>query len=70
VLALEAPRLARSSADWHWLVERCSVTRILLADDGAVYDPRDPNDRLVLGVQGTLSEAALCVLRRRLHEGR
>jgi DNA invertase Pin-like site-specific DNA recombinase len=70
VCALEASRLARSSADWHRLVEICSITRTLLADDGAVYDPREPNDRLLLGVKGTLSEAELFTLRCRLHEGR
>jgi DNA invertase Pin-like site-specific DNA recombinase len=70
VLALEASRLARSSADWHRLVEICSITRTLLADDGAVYDPREPNDRLLLGVTGTISEAELFTLRCRLHEGR
>ena len=70
VLALEASRLARSSADWHRLIEICSITRTLLADDGAVYDPREPNDRLLLGVKGTLSEAELFTLRCRLHEGR
>jgi DNA invertase Pin-like site-specific DNA recombinase len=70
VLALEASRLARSSADWHRLVEICSITRTLLADDGAVYDPREPNDRLLLGVKGTISEAELFTLRCRLHEGR
>ena len=59
VLALEASRLARSSADWHRLVEICSITRTLLADDGAGYDPREPNDRLLLGVKGTISEAEL-----------
>jgi DNA invertase Pin-like site-specific DNA recombinase len=70
VLALEASRLARSSVDWHRLVEICGITRTLLADDGAVYDPREPNDRLLLGVKGTLSEAELFTLRCRLHEGR
>ncbi|MGA9669896.1 MAG: recombinase family protein [Terracidiphilus sp.] len=70
VLALEASRLARSSADWHRLVEICVVTQTLLADETAVYDPRDPNDRLLLGVKGTLSEAELFTLRCRLHEGR
>src|SRR5438445_6165129 len=70
VLALEASRLARSSADWHRLIEICSITRTLLADDGAVYDPREPNDRLLLGVKGTLSEAELFTLRTRLYEGR
>ena len=59
VLALEASRLARSSVDWHRLVEICGITKTLLADESAVYDPRDPNDRLLLGVKGTLSEAEL-----------
>src|SRR6202023_3213797 len=70
VLALEASRLARSCADWHRLVEICGITRTLLADHTAVYDPRDPNDRLLLGVKGTISEAELFTLRCRLHEGR
>ncbi len=70
VLALEASRLARSSLDWHRLVEICVVTDTLLADETAVYNPRDPNDRLLLGVKGTLSEAELFTLRCRLHEGR
>lgn len=70
VLALEASRLARSSVDWHRLIEICAITQTLLADDGAIYDPRDPNDRLLLGVKGTLSEAELFTLRCRLHEGR
>jgi DNA invertase Pin-like site-specific DNA recombinase len=69
VLALEASRLARS-AEWHRLVEICVVTQTLLADENAVYDPRDPNDRLLLGVKGTISEAELFTLRCRLHEGR
>src|SRR6516162_10162099 len=70
VMALEASRLARSSADWHRLVEICVITQTLLADESAVYDPRDPNDRLLLGVKGTISEAELFTLRCRLHEGR
>src|SRR4029077_3991126 len=69
VLALEASRLARS-AEWHRLVEICVVTQTLLADETAVYDPRDPNDRLLLRVKGTLSEAELFTLHCRLHEGR
>jgi DNA invertase Pin-like site-specific DNA recombinase len=70
VLALEASRLARSSVDWHRLVEICVVTKTLLADESAVYDPRDPNDRLLLGLKGTLSEAELMTIRCRMHEGR
>ncbi len=70
VLALEASRLTRSSADWHRLVEICVVTNTLLADETTIYDPRDPNDRLLLGVKGTISEAELFTLKQRLHEGR
>jgi DNA invertase Pin-like site-specific DNA recombinase len=70
VLALEASRLARSSVDWHRLVEICGITKTLLADETAVYDPRDANDRLLLGVKGTLSEAELMTIRCRLHDGR
>lgn len=70
VLALEASRLARSSADWHRLVEICVVTDTLLADESTIYNPRDPNDRLLLGLKGTLSEAELFTIRCRLHDGR
>lgn len=70
VLMLEASRLARNSSDWHRLIELCGLSHTLLADEGAIYDPRDPNDRLLLGVKGTLSEAELFTLRTRLHEGR
>jgi DNA invertase Pin-like site-specific DNA recombinase len=70
VLMLEASRLARCGSDWHRLIEICSVTQTLIADELAVYDPRDPNDRLLLGVKGTLSEAELMTLRTRLYEGR
>ena len=70
VLMLEASRLARSCSDWHRLIEICSVASTLIADEQAVYDPRIPNDRLLLGVKGTLSEAELFTMRTRLHEGR
>jgi DNA invertase Pin-like site-specific DNA recombinase len=70
VLSLEASRLARCCSDWHRLIEICGITRTVLADETAVYDPRDPNDRLLLGVKGTISEAELFTLRCRLHEGR
>jgi len=70
VLMLEASRLARNSSDWYRLIEICGLSSTLLADSGAVYDPRDPNDRLLLGVKGTLSEAELFTLRTRLYEGR
>ena len=70
VLMLEASRLARCGSDWHRLIELCSLSHTLIADEQAVYDPRDPNDRLLLGVKGTLSEAELMTLRTRLFEGR
>src|SRR6266498_1946101 len=70
VLMLEAARLARNHGDWYQLIEICGVSRTLIADEQAVYDPREPNDRLLLGVKGTLSEAELFTLRTRLHEGR
>src|SRR5881397_3430737 len=70
VLMLEASRLARNNSDWYRLIEICGVSATLIADEGAVYNPRDPNDRLLLGVKGTISEAELFTLRCRLHEGR
>ena len=70
VLMLEASRLARNNSDWYRLVELCALSGTLLADEGALYDPRDPNDRLLLGMKGTLSEAELLTLRTRLYEGR
>jgi len=70
VLMLEASRLARNNGDWYQLIEICGVSRTLIADEQAVYDPRDPNDRLLLGLKGTLSEAELFTLRTRLYEGR
>jgi DNA invertase Pin-like site-specific DNA recombinase len=70
VLMLEASRLARCGSDWHRLIELCSLSRTLIADEQTVYDPREPNDRLLLGVKGTLSEAELMTLRTRLFEGR
>jgi hypothetical protein len=70
VLMLEASRLARNNSDWHYLIEICGLRGTLIADEGAVYDPRDPNDRLLLGVKGTLSEAEVFTLRTRLYEGR
>lgn len=70
VLMLEASRLTRCGSDWHRLIELCSLSQTLIADEQAVYDPREPNDRLLLGVKGTLSEAELMTLRTRLFEGR
>jgi DNA invertase Pin-like site-specific DNA recombinase len=70
VLGLEMSRLARSSADWHRLLEMCALCGSLLADQDGIYDPTDPNDRLLLGLKGTLSEAEMFTLRNRLERGR
>jgi DNA invertase Pin-like site-specific DNA recombinase len=70
VLSLDASRLARSSADWHRLLELSALTRTLLIDEQTVYDPRDPNDRLVLGMKGTMADFELVWLRQRLEGGR
>jgi DNA invertase Pin-like site-specific DNA recombinase len=70
VFMLEASRLARNNSDWYRLIEICGVSGTLIADESAVYNPREPNDRLLLGVKRTLSEAELFTLRTRLYEGR
>jgi DNA invertase Pin-like site-specific DNA recombinase len=69
VLGLEVSRLARNSADWHRLLEICALTDTLILDEDGVYDPSHFNDRLLLGLKGTLSEAELHVLRARLQGG-
>jgi DNA invertase Pin-like site-specific DNA recombinase len=70
VLGLEMSRLARSSKDWHHLLELCAVFGTLLADQDGVYDPADCNDRLLLGLKGTMSEFELVTMRNRLERGR
>src|SRR5205814_3134601 len=67
---LEMSRLARSSKDWHHLLEVCAIFGTLLADQDGVYDPADPNDRLLLGLKGTMSEVELHTMRNRLDRGR
>lgn len=69
ILGLEMSRLARSCKDWHALLELCSIYRTLLADADGLYDPSHYNDRLLLGLKGTMSEAELHVLKSRLQEG-
>src|SRR5437868_1358627 len=69
VLGIEMSRLARSCRDWHQLLELCAVFGTLLGDADGVYDPCDYNDRLLLGLKGTMSEAELHVLRGRLEAG-
>ena len=70
VLGLEMSRLARSCKDWHQLLELCGVFRTLLADADGLYDPTDYNDRLLLGLKGTMSEAELHILKSRMLEGK
>jgi len=70
VLGIAMSRLARSCKDWHQLLELCALFRTLLADQDGLYDPTDFNDRLLLGLQGTFSEAELHTLRGRLNAGR
>jgi DNA invertase Pin-like site-specific DNA recombinase len=69
ILGIEMSRLARSCKDWHQLLELCAIFRTLLGDQDGLYDPTDPNDRLLLGLKGTMSEAELHVLRGRLRQG-
>jgi DNA invertase Pin-like site-specific DNA recombinase len=69
VLGLEVSRLARSSSDWHRLLEICALTGTLILDEDGLYDPATFNDRLLLGLKGTMSEAELYVLRARLQGG-
>ena len=69
VLGLEVSRLARNSTDWHRLLEICALTDTLILDEDGIYDPAHFNDRLLLGLKGTMSEAELHVLRARLRGG-
>jgi DNA invertase Pin-like site-specific DNA recombinase len=69
VLGLEVSRLARSSTEWHRLLEICALTDTLILDEDGIYDPAHFNDRLLLGLKGTMSEAELHVLRARLRGG-
>jgi DNA invertase Pin-like site-specific DNA recombinase len=68
VFALEASRLARNNRDWHHLVDLCALTETLLVDSDGIYDPRQLNDRLVLGLKGTMSEFELNLMRQRARE--
>lgn len=68
VFALEASRLARNNRDWHHLVDLCATAQTLVVDHDGVYDPRLLNDRLLLGLKGTMSEFELGLLRQRAKE--
>src|SRR6201987_1543049 len=69
VLGLEVSRLARNNADWHRLIDLCGLTDTLIGDADGIYHPALFNDRLLLGLKGTISEAELHVLRARLNGG-
>ena len=69
VMGLEVSRLARNSADWHRLIELCALAGTLILDEDGVYDPASFNDRLLLGLKGTMSEAELHILKARMRGG-
>jgi len=70
VIALEASRLARNNRDWYHLLHLCALTETLVADAGRIYEPKDPDDRLLLGLKGTMSEFELSLLRQRAEAAR
>src|SRR5712691_177082 len=70
VLVLEVSRLARSCSDWYRVLELAALSGTLIGDEEGIYDPRDHNDRLLLGLKGTLSEAELFAIKARLQGGR
>jgi DNA invertase Pin-like site-specific DNA recombinase len=69
VLGLEVSRLARNCTDWHRLLELCALNDTLILDEDGLYNPNEFNDRLLLGLKGTMSEAELHLLRARLRGG-
>ncbi len=70
IFGVEMSRLARSNKDWHQLLELCALFHALIADLDGIYDPAQYNDRLLLGLKGTMSEAELHILKQRMHQGR
>jgi len=70
IVSIEASRLARNGREWHTLLEFCGFTNCLIADENQIYDPRQPDDRLVLGMKGTMSEMELSILHQRAGEAR
>lgn len=68
VFAIEASRLARNGRDWHTLIEFCGLVGTIIVDEDGIYDPRHPNDRLLLGMKGTMSELELSMFRQRSQE--
>jgi excisionase family DNA binding protein len=69
VFGLEVSRLARNNRDWYQLLDLCGLMGTLIVDAEGIYDPRQLNDRLLLGLKGTISEAELGWIRQRAHEG-
>ncbi len=69
VMGLEVSRLARNNTDWHRLLEMCALTHTLILDEEGLYDPGHFNDRLLLGLKGTMSEAELHMIKARLQGG-
>ena len=70
ILGVEMSRLARSSKDWHQLLEICALFGTLIADLDGIYDPSQYNDRLLLGLKGTMSEAELHIIKQRMVQGK
>ena len=70
ILGIDMSRLARSNKDWHTLLEMCALIGTVLGDDDGIYDPNDSNDRLLLGLKGTISEFELVTMRNRLHRAK
>src|SRR5271167_4717558 len=70
ILGIDMSRIARNNKDWHTLLEMCAIFGTLLADEDGVYDPRDTNDRLLLGLNGIISEFELVTMRNRLERAR
>ncbi len=70
IFGIGMSRLARSNKDWHQLLELCALFHTLIADLDGIYDPALYNDRLLLGLKGTMSEAELHILKQRMYQGR
>ncbi|WP_425360781.1 recombinase family protein [Candidatus Tisiphia endosymbiont of Ceraclea dissimilis] len=70
VLGIEVSRLARSCKDWYQLLEVCVLFRTIIADTDGIYDPVSYNDRLLLGLKGTMSEAELHIIKQRMLQGK
>ncbi len=70
IFGVEISRLARSSKDWHQLLEICTLFGTLISDSDGICDPSDFNDRMLLGLKGTMSEAELHVIKQRMHQGK